>query len=248
MENTNFILGLNSIPKLGNKNQDVTGWITQLDTWFQLGGIEEEGIKVLWSKTTAVGDALDLIKNLCEEKEDITLAEIKGALETYYGSKRNLQSVMEELSTITIGNNETVKEFNLKFKKLVNKLPKEKRTNFNVFDYIKALKNRKRVWEGLVISDCSNLNDAYEKAERYDKLEEEKQDNFPTRLMNATVVNSGIRSIGKQCFNCGNWGHIKRFCPLNRTSVKPQYMQYPGATAREGSTPKVGNFSVPPLN
>ena len=156
------------------------------------------------------------------------MKEIRDELETYYGTKRNLQTILEELSLLTIGRNETVKEFNQKFKKLVNKLPGEKRKNFNVYDYFKALKPRTKVWEGLILSDCQNLNDAYEKAEKYDKLEERVPPNN-RNLINMGHMNAAVMTTrnDKQCFNCGNWGHIKRYCPLNRIQKKPFNVGFP---------------------
>jgi len=52
MEQVNFILGLNSIPKLGNGNKDVAGWFTLLETWLSLGRVTQESLKLLWCKTT----------------------------------------------------------------------------------------------------------------------------------------------------------------------------------------------------
>ena len=174
-----------------------------------------------------MGDALDLIKNVCEENPNVTLKEIKDELEAYYGIKKNQKNIIEELAIITINRDETIKEFNLKFKKLINKHTNDKRKNYNIYDYIKALKPRRRVWEGLIVSDCNSLTEAYEKAERYDKVEM----NLPTNmnsydpLMNAAMISTNRRD--RQCYNCGNWGHIQRFCPYNNGYLnRPHWSGY----------------------
>ena len=110
MEQTNFILGLNTIPKLGNENRDVNGWFTLMETWLSLGGVTQEDLKLLWCKTTVVGDVLEFVKNQCEENENLTLVQMKDALDEYYGNKVNQQALKDEILSLSIRYGETVKD------------------------------------------------------------------------------------------------------------------------------------------
>jgi len=175
MEQTNFILGLNTIPKLGNENRDVNGWFTLMETWLSLGGVTQDDLKLLWCKTTVVGDVLEFVKNQCEENENLTLVQMKDALDEYYGNKVNQQALKDEILSLSIRYGETVKDYNLRFKKLFNKLNRGARESVQVSDYIRTLKPRRKVWEGLVVKDFTNLEEAYKLAEKYDKVYEHQK-------------------------------------------------------------------------
>ena len=79
------------------------------------------------------------------------------------GNNVNQQVLKDEILSLNIKFGETVKDYNLRYKKLFNKLNRAARESIQISDYVRTLKSKRKVWEGLVVKEFVNL-EAYKLA------------------------------------------------------------------------------------
>jgi len=101
---------------------------------------------------------------------------------------------------------------------------------------------RRKVWEGLVVKEFVNLEEAYKLAEKYDKIYEyHKYQNYPNEPnADRRENNVNVTYYEKRCYHCGQEGHVKRFCPFRHT--RKIYSNGPGGVGNTKPILPAGQF------
>lgn len=165
---------LNAIPKLGGSNTDVRGWISQISTWLKIFNVNDINQTILIMKFTSYGDVPGLLDDYLEqsnhESNEPSIEGIAQFLLTEWAGEKKQNKLLEEIKTISIRRNESIIDFNKRFKKIYKKLDAHNKKLITVYDYKNAIKNRNEAWVGVHVSRCETLDQAYDEAELYDEI------------------------------------------------------------------------------
>ncbi|ORX41390.1 hypothetical protein BCR32DRAFT_288496 [Anaeromyces robustus] len=99
------------------------------------------------------------------------LREMQAAIEDYMHITENDKCAV--LKSLKINNDETLKKFNYKYKKLYQKLSHEYRRLISVKDYTNAISTRVFPCSRVMIAECETLNEAFKIAEIAEEAEKE---------------------------------------------------------------------------
>ena len=166
---------LNSIQKLGNDNTNVHSWIKQIYSWMELFQEYNMTTVTLCMKIASYGEVpeyIDAYLNSLNGREPV-LNEIENYLLKEWLGEKSQPQLFEDVKNMSLKRNETIKEFNKRFKKALTKLGEDHRKLITVIDYKQAIKGRNVVWAGVHTARCTTLEAAYEEAELYDEVHNE---------------------------------------------------------------------------
>ncbi|KAG4099253.1 hypothetical protein H8356DRAFT_1668994 [Neocallimastix lanati (nom. inval.)] len=177
------MLMLNAIQKLGAGNKNVKSWIKQITSWMKLFEETDMNDVVLCMKLASAGDIPEYIDEYVTQNPDnLSMEGLESFLLTEWLHEKKQSQLLSEIKNMSIERNETVVEFNKRFKEIYKKLNEESKKYISIYDYEGTLKPRTVVWSGVHSSCCSSLEEAYEKAELYDEIYHEtnkrKNNNF----------------------------------------------------------------------
>ena len=161
---------LKDITKIGNCNQDVQGWATDMGLWIKLQNVQDPRTIFYGCLLTSLGDAqrfLEDLQELQEEEEsdsDIdsednddsseeaniedkekeqsypSFEKIVYSLKIFYAISEDQNSLLREIRSLRIGKNEKVKDFNIRYRSLYTKLDKKRRKTIGILDYTDSLR------------------------------------------------------------------------------------------------------------
>ena len=163
------------LPRLNDYDKDVDTWISDLAKTLELYDIVEPRKIFIW-----VLEATDE-----DVHGDLNSLKVKKGNEVKYPSLKQIQSCIEEYLNITendkcsilkdlkISNNETIKKFNYRHKRLYHRLSRDRQQFVSVKDYINAIKTRMYPCSRVLEAECETLSEAYKVAEVAEETERE---------------------------------------------------------------------------
>jgi len=186
---------LKDIEKLTKDNLDIKTWASEIQLWIELEEVTNPKKIFIACVLTSTGEPRKVIQELKnnldnydsdDEDEDNdesdnesndendtsypTFSEIIDALETFYGIKEDQNLLVREIRSLRIKRNEKVKDFNTRFRSLYLKLDKKHKKQVSVLDYVDSLRNNEEAWKRVSLQDDISLKQAYEAAEKVDRL------------------------------------------------------------------------------
>ncbi len=167
-------IDLDSLPKIDPRKPNVCGWHSKFVSWIEYHNItDKELIFKLCKMATPDDHTQDLDELLLYDDNDRViypqLFTIKKKLLSVVEGEKDPYRTLEKIKTLSIGNKQSITDFNREYKKLYRKLDKKFKPAITVFDYVNSIKSRSEACKGIHINKCINLDEAYEIAERYEE-------------------------------------------------------------------------------
>ena len=166
---------LKVLPLLVNYGKDVESWITEFEKIMNLYDITEPRQVFTWIKEAVEEDALGPLNALVMRKNNEirypTMREVQLAIEDHMNITDSDKCSI--LKALKISNDETIKTFNYRYRKLYNKLSLDYRKLIAVKDYTNAISSRVFACSKVITSECDTLNEAFKTAELAEEAEKE---------------------------------------------------------------------------
>jgi len=163
------------LPLLINYGKDVESWITDFSKTMELYDIMEPRRIFTWAKEAVEEDIQGALNSLVKGRGDSirypTLKEIQDTIEEHLHITENDKCSV--LKSLKINEDESLKKFNYKYKKLYNKLSLEYRRLISVKDYTNAISSRVFPCSRVMIAECETINEAFKIAEVAEEAEKE---------------------------------------------------------------------------
>jgi len=168
---------LKDITKIGNCNQDVQGWATDMGLWIKLQNVQDPRTIFYGCLLTSQGDAQRFLEDLqelqeeeesdsdidsednddsseeadIEDKEKVqpypSFEKIVSSLKIFYGISEDQNSLLREIRSLRIDKNEKVKDFNIRYRSLYTKLDKKRRKTIGILEYTDSLRPNYEAWK-----------------------------------------------------------------------------------------------------
>ncbi len=163
------------LPLLSNYGKDVESWITDFSKLLELYDIREPRRIFTWAKEAVEEDIQGTLNSLIARRGDEirypTFKEIQNAIEEHmHITESDKCSVLKSLQ---INDEESLKKFNYRYKKLYNKLSLEYRRLISIKDYTNAISSRVFPCSRVMIAECETINEAFKIAEVAEEAEKE---------------------------------------------------------------------------
>jgi len=174
-----------------------------------------------------------------EEKDEIypSLERIISPLRHFYDIAEEQSLILRKIRNLKIKRNETIKDFNIRYRNLYSKLNKNKKKVITVLDYIDSLQPNYEAWKMVSLrGEDITLEKAFLIAEKVDRLNSAQLDNNnrnSSPRMNNNVKGPRFGSPTKgmwnrpdkknrediTCFFCKEKGHYQSECPKLKLTV-----------------------------
>ncbi|ORX64634.1 hypothetical protein BCR32DRAFT_273030 [Anaeromyces robustus] len=170
----NNSIDLDSLPKIDPRRPNVCGWYSKFVSWLEYHNItDKELIFKLCKMATPDDHAEDLDELLLYDDNNRIifpqLFTIKKKLLSVVEGEKDPYRILEKIKTLSISSKQSIVDFNREYKKLYRKLDKKFKPAITVFDYVNSIKSRSEACKGIHVNKCTDLNEAYELAERYEE-------------------------------------------------------------------------------
>jgi len=163
------------LPHLADYGKDVESWMTEFVKVMELYDIMEPRRIFIWVKEAVEEDVKGALSPLVVRRGDETrypsFKEIQDAIEEHLHITENDKCAI--LKSLQINQEETIKKFNYRYKKLYNKLSLEYRRLISVKDYTNAISSRVFPCSRVMIAECDTINEACKIAEVAEEAEKE---------------------------------------------------------------------------
>ncbi|ORX76275.1 hypothetical protein BCR32DRAFT_284337 [Anaeromyces robustus] len=170
-----------ALPLLSDYGKDVDSWMYEFSKTMELYDVLELRRIFVWAKETVEEDIQGVLNSLrTRSGNEIRypgLKEIQATIEDYMHITENDKCAV--LKSLKINNDETLKKFNYKYKKLYQKLSHEYRRLISVKDYTNAISTRVFPCSRVMIEECETLNEAFNIAE----VAEDAEKKFPMKIL-----------------------------------------------------------------
>ena len=163
------------LPHLADYGKDVDSWMTDFVKIMELYDIMEPRRIFIWVKEAVEEDIQGALQSLVVRRGDEmrypTFKEIQNTIEEHLHITENDKCAV--LKTIQINQEESIKKFNYRYKKLYNKLSLEYRRLISVKDYTNAISSRVFPCSRVMVAECDTINEACKIAEVAEETEKE---------------------------------------------------------------------------
>jgi len=163
------------LPYLADYGKDVDSWMTDFVKTIKLYDIMEPRRIFIWVKEAVEEDIQGALQSLVVRRGDEmrypTFKEIQNTIEEHLHITENDKCTV--LKTIQINQEESIKKFNYRYKKLYNKLSLEYRRLISVKDYTNAISSRVFPCSRVMVAECDTINEACKIAEVAEETEKE---------------------------------------------------------------------------
>ena len=163
------------LPFLENYQTNVIGWIEDLADLMRVCKIKDPEDIYTWAVEAVSPDIKPALKRLVVKTKDgyryPTLKEIQNAVEAYLDITD--ADKFTNLQNLSINDDETIKSFNDRYRKLYHDLPRDLQKIISVKNYRSSIKSRTYPYSQVFVSKCDNLQEAYEIAEVAEDAEKE---------------------------------------------------------------------------
>ena len=163
------------LPRLNENARDIDSWCEEFTRIMSLADINNPKNILTWAIECVDGKLKGTLQELHtknEEENDIypSIEEIKKAIENEL--EITPQEKCKRLQRMKIRRGESIKNFNWRYKKIYNNLPKIYQTFITVEDYADSIIYRPYARSQVITQRCFDLEDAFEEAELAERAEE----------------------------------------------------------------------------
>jgi len=170
------------LPRVTESTGELDSWFEEFNRLMALADIESPKSIFIWALECVNGRLRGVVQELEKETEDgkiyPSIKEIKEALEE--ALRITPQEKCKMLQKLKIQRGETIADFNWRYKKLYDSLPKFYQTFVTVDDYIESIKYRPYIRSQVITQRSEDLEDAFEEAELAERAEQIKTSNKVT--------------------------------------------------------------------
>ncbi|ORY04882.1 hypothetical protein LY90DRAFT_519390, partial [Neocallimastix californiae] len=163
------------LPRLNENARDIDSWCEEFTRIMSLADINNPKNILTWAIECVDGKLKGTLQELHtknEEENDTypSIEEIKKAIENEL--EITPQEKCKRLQRMKIRRGESIKNFNWRYKKIYNNLPKIYQTFITVEDYADSIIYRPYARSQVITQRCFDLEDAFEEAELAERAEE----------------------------------------------------------------------------
>jgi len=162
------------LPRLNESARDIDSWCEEFTRIMSLADINNPKSILSWAIECVDGKLKGILQELhTKNEEDDTyplIEEIKKAIEDEL--EITPQEKCKRLQRMKIRRRERIKNFNWRYKKIYNNLPKIYQTFITVEGYADSIIYRPYTRSQVIIQRCFDLEDAFEEAELAERAEE----------------------------------------------------------------------------
>jgi len=170
------------LPRVTESTGELDSWFEEFNRLMALADIESPKSIFIWALECVNGRLRGVVQELEKETEDgkiyPSIKEMKEALEE--ALRITPQEKCKMLQKLKIQRGETIADFNWRYKKLYDSLPKFCQTFVTVDDYIESIKYRPYIRSQVITQRSEDLEDAFEEAELAERAEQIKTSNKVT--------------------------------------------------------------------
>ncbi|ORY60313.1 hypothetical protein LY90DRAFT_643325 [Neocallimastix californiae] len=191
------------LPRLDEDARDVNIWAEEFTRLMKLAGINNPASIHTWATECVEGKLRGVLQDLVkvnedEEEEFPSMKKIKEALEE--ALEITPQDKCKRLQRLKIKRGESIKNFNWRYKKLYNNLPRLYQSFITVEDYTESISYRPFARAQVITQRCVDFEDAFEEAELAERAEERKETN---ETVMSTLYTRGVYSNFSQSNRTG---------------------------------------------
>ncbi|MBE6487081.1 MAG: hypothetical protein E7Z85_09605 [Methanosphaera stadtmanae] len=179
------------LPRLNESARDVDSWIDEFSRIMALADITNPRSILTWAMECVEGKLRGTLQELHTIDEEgnehfPSMREIKEAIEN--SLEVTPQEKCKRLQRMKIQRGESIKNFNWRYRKIYNSLPKLYQTFITIEDYADSIIYRPYARSQVITQRCIDLEDAFEEAELAERAEE--GGNLRNETVMMTVFNS----------------------------------------------------------
>ena len=167
------------LPMLEDYENNVVDWIEDLSNLMRVCNIKDPERIFTWASEAVDSNTKAVLRRLINKRTGVypSLKEIQKAVEEHLGITEG--DKLTYLQGLKIKENETIKTFNDRYRRLYHDLSRDYQKIVSVKTYRNAIKSRNFAYSQVFMSKCDSLNEAYEIAETAEEAEKEwnKPDN-----------------------------------------------------------------------
>jgi len=164
---------------LEDYENNVVDWIEDLSNLMRVCNIKDPERIFTWASEAVDSNTKAVLRRLINKRTGVypSLKEIQKAVEEHLGITEG--DKLTYLQGLKIKENETIKTFNDRYRRLYHDLSRDYQKIVSVKTYRNAIKSRNFAYSQVFMSKCDSLNEAYEIAETAEEAEKEwnKPDN-----------------------------------------------------------------------
>ena len=162
------------LPRLDESGKDVDTWSEEFVRFMKLTDINTPSSILAWAMECVERKLRGVLQDLVtinEDGEEVypNVKQMKKALEDALEVTSQLKC--KRLQNLKIKKNETIKNFNWRYKKLYNNLPRLYQEFITVDDYAESISYRPYARAQVITNQCVDLEEAFEEAELADRAE-----------------------------------------------------------------------------
>jgi len=162
------------LPRLDESGKDVDTWSEEFVRLMKLADINTPSSIHTWAMECVEGKLRGVLQDLVtinEDGEEVypNVKQMKKALEDALEVTPQLKC--KRLQKLKIKKNETIKNFNWRYKKLYNNLPRLYQEFITVDDYAESISYRPYARAQVITNQCVDLEEAFEEAELAERAE-----------------------------------------------------------------------------
>jgi len=224
------------LPILDENLKDVDTWSENFMRLMKLANITEPSSIHSWAMECVEGKLRGTLQDLVTldnhgVEQYPSIDEMKAALEV--SLEVTPQIKCKRLQQLRILKDESIKNFNWRYKKLYSRLPEAYQDFVTVDDYVESIKFRPYARAQVITQQCETLEEAFEEAELAERAESSSNSRIKNDTVMATIYNQStyspfkkqqhpFRLFGsKYPMNNNNWNNNRS--SLNNRSSQQEY-------------------------
>jgi len=184
------------LPRLDESIKDVDSWSEEFIRLMKLANINAPASIHTWAMECVEGKLRGVLQDLVitnNDGEEVypDIQKMKKALEEALEVTPQLKC--KRLQKLKIMKNETIKNFNWRYKKLYNNLPRLYQEFITVEDYAESISYRPYARAQVITTQCVDLEEAFEEAELAERAESQSKNTLNETVFTTVYHNSKIR-------------------------------------------------------
>ena len=239
---------LQNIIHINDENHDVETWYIQMKAFKDMHKISEGEELYRYCAMTVQGKGLRSITDNIIRVSDTeisypSLEQMKEHILKAYNMDVSPEDIIDQLKDMKISVDDNLKEFNLKYLDLYNKLSISEKLAITYKDYLNSIEYKHQAYKGVWLAGKMEISKAMEIAERHEdfviknkqKMEVKRKSNpnpnnqknfnsqYKTKNFSTNPLETKPKIKVNACYCCGDSGHFKAECP---EFIRQEYLRY----------------------